>query len=682
MKIIKKIKDKLYHVLVEKNFSIKYYHQKWVSEDKRANKYSIVKSVLYLIILMLAVHILRLKKYRQSGGKPFFGGSESELSYKYTPQEYAEILLKYDVISFDIFDTLVFRPFQNSTDLFYIVGQKLEYIDFANIRIQAEQTVRTRMRENKKSEEINIYDIYEYLEKYCGINAKDGVSAEYETELELIYANPFMKQVYDILVCNNKKIIAVSDMYMTREMIGDILCKCGYVDIFDIFISSEYKCGKYDGKLYAEVKNKCGKEFKYVQIGDNWKSDFENAKKYGFYTVYYENVNHKGGYYRSYDMSTVVGSAYRGIVNAHFHNGLNKYTMQYEYGFFCGGIFVLGYCNYIFRYVQNNNIDKILFFSRDGEILKKVYDKLYPGNNSTYAYWSRTAATKLGAGKFKYDYFRRFIYHKISTEISIEKVFTSMEINSLLPQFEEKYKIKKDSVLNSANAEKITEYIALNWDKVVQIYFDENEAAKRYYAEIINRCKRVCTVDIGWAGSGGIILSYLVRDLWKLDCEMFTLVAGTNTAHNYETNMSESFLQSGQMASYLYSQSHNRHFYHSHNPSVMHNVFLEMLLSSKTASLKGFKKTDNSSGYELIFAERNYKNDKYIDEIHQGILDFVDIYCCHFKNYRYMRDISGSDAYAPFRHLTVDDNKYFKILFKDLHFDIGIGEIDIKKIFN
>ena len=49
--------------------------------------------------------------------------AESSLDRKLPPEELAKKLLTYDVISFDIFDTLIFRPFEKPTDLFHMVGE-------------------------------------------------------------------------------------------------------------------------------------------------------------------------------------------------------------------------------------------------------------------------------------------------------------------------------------------------------------------------------------------------------------------------------------------------------------------------------------------------------------------------------------------------------------------------------
>ena len=74
--------------------------------------------------------------------------------------------------------------------------------------------------------------------------------------------------------------------------------------------------------------------------------------------------------------------------------------------------------NGFMKEVKKLNADKILFLSRDGDILKKVYTKMYPEDsmNCDYVYWSRIAAAKITADYYKYDYFRRFLYHKVNQE--------------------------------------------------------------------------------------------------------------------------------------------------------------------------------------------------------------------------------------------------------------------------
>ncbi len=51
-------------------------------------------------------------------------------------------ILKYDVISFDIFDTLLLRPFIKPTDLFWYIETKYNIKGFHQARILAEMQSR------------------------------------------------------------------------------------------------------------------------------------------------------------------------------------------------------------------------------------------------------------------------------------------------------------------------------------------------------------------------------------------------------------------------------------------------------------------------------------------------------------------------------------------------------------
>ena len=79
------------------------------------------------------------------------------------------------------------------------------------------------------------------------------------------------------------------------------------------------------------------------------------------------------------------------MVNSHIHNGLHCYSREYEYGYIYGGLFVTGYCQFIHEYVKSHRIDKILFLARDGDVLSKAYEILYPEEEGKWEYVSRVS---------------------------------------------------------------------------------------------------------------------------------------------------------------------------------------------------------------------------------------------------------------------------------------------------
>ena len=634
---------------------------------------------LYLIYLNMAYYIFRNKEIGGIEKYPYYEnkilyveGSESAISKRIAPKIFARNLAVYDIISFDVFDTLIFRPFSSPTDLFYILGDKLNYLDFARIRQEMEWKAREKKYKKEKHYEVNLDEIYTVLSEETGIDKKIAMQWEIELENRYCFANPYMQEVIQELLKMNKRIIISSDMYLNTRQIQDLLKTCGYPLFAAYYVSCDKNASKNKGDLYAFIKRKEGNEKTYIHIGDNDVADIKQAKKHGLQTEYYPNVNHVGMQYRAEDMSVITGGIYRGLVNAHIHNGLQQYTKEYEYGYIYGGLFVTGYCQFIYRYVKKHKIDKLLFLARDGDILLKAYNKLYPKETEStqYVYWSRLAATKLSAKYYKYDYFRRFLYHKVNQQYSLKEIFLSMELEDMLSRFCEESKLTEETKLNDSNVDMVKKYFAEHWKEVWMHYEEQQLAGKQYYEEALQDAKSAIAIDIGWAGSGAITLDYLVNEEWALNCPITGIIAGTNTCHNTEPNASETFLQSGKLVSYLYSQRENRDIWKFHDPAKNHNLYWEMLLDAPTGSFKGFY-LDTNGEYECQFKE-NPENIEGITEIQTGILDFVERYRNLQVNLEGIANISGRDAYAPMINAMSMENKEFMQCMSSVMDEMGI----------
>lgn len=736
---------RLYNILVNRKPGITYRYHK--VHDGSTGVLKII-SWLYLLWLNLAYYILFCRFLGKKPEMEIYESkaldvkkSESEEYRETNPQlsvlDYVDRLKRYDIVSFDVFDTLIFRPVSQPTDVFYLIGEKMGIADFKNIRAWAEWDARVMCNQKNGHMEITLEDIWQNLSEDVGCSKEKGMKIEQETEMSLCYANPFMLEVWTELKALGKEIIVVSDMYLSRDMITNMLEKAGFTGASKIYVSCEYGKNKASGSLFKLVKKE-HPDKSIIHVGDNSHSDGDMAKKSGLATCLYPNVNHNIQLYRPFDMSYLIGSAYRGLVSNQLYNGTKTYTMEYEYGYIYGGLFVLGYCNFIHDYCKKNDIEKILFMSRDGDILRQAYTSLYPKDNSVYAYWSRKAATKLMADEDKHDYFRRFFYHKINQKYTIKKILHSMELDFLLDELDDwkniwlewTYQLEQDSKalaiqqleeaddkkvdktkvlakiehdfsekvldkqrrrnfidlkpedeLTDKNGYLLRRFIEAKWDKVLDAYETQQKAAEKYYKEILNGCTRAVAVDIGWAGSGAMALRHLVSNVWKIPCDITGIIAGTNTIHNAEPDASEPFLQSGKLVSYLYSQSHNRDLLKKHDPNKDYNVFWELLLSSPTPQFAGFYEGNlHADGYQYLekldisLAFGKYDaNQEGICEIQRGILDFVEEYREHFKDFPYMFRISGRDAYAPMLVAASHNEKYLKAIERKFDLEINVN---------
>lgn len=669
------MRTKLYHFLVNRHAGICARYHKFHDGRRGMQKFL---SWFYLFWLNFCYYFLfcrflgkapEIDFYEQK--KPPVFESESALAAKNqkNAKETAQFLKNYDVISFDIFDTLIFRPFSEPADVFFFVGERLGFFDFKRLRMEAEAEARMECFQKKGHTEVTLEQIWSRLSEKTGIDAQRGMAVEQEMELAFCYANPFMKEVFLNLLERKKTIIITSDMYLPETFLKKLLEKNGYGKFEHLFVSCEYGKNKAAGDLYELVKQSLPNGVSVIHVGDNPVSDIKNAKRHGVDTFYYPNVNRNCILYRPYDMSVVIGGAYRGLVNNKLYSGMEVFSMEYEYGYVYGGLFVLGYCNFIHEYAIHNDIDKVLFLARDGDILQKAYAVLFPEEKTDYVYWSRAAATKLMARYNRYDFFRRYVFHKADGKFTLEEIFGSMELQFLLEKLP--VSLQKTELLTNQNAQRVKTFLEENWESVLAVYEKQSKGAEIYYKKILGNSRRVLAVDIGWAGSGAVSLDYLVQNVWHIPCEIIGAVAGTNTVHNAEPDASEMFLQTKKLVSYLYSQSFNRDLWKKHNPNLDYNIFFELLLSSPTRQFKGFSFDEHSQ--EVTYQFGNFDaNEHGIREIGRGILDFVSDYKCRFEMFPFLFEISGRDAYAPILAASGNEEAYLKHIKKKFEFEPNV----------
>lgn len=188
-----------------------------------------------------------------------------------------QLIESYEVISFDIFDTLAMRTVYFNHDVFRVVGEKYRKFvpDFFNVRVCAE-------KELSKTSYPYIEKIYAYIKKVCGISrklAKEIMNYEIEVERRVIIARRDVVDIFNYCKKSGKRVYIVSDMYIHKEELEKILNNIGIVGYDKIFISCEYDTSKHQ-HLFENYKNEI-KAQSYLHIGDNMLCDIESSAKYG-----------------------------------------------------------------------------------------------------------------------------------------------------------------------------------------------------------------------------------------------------------------------------------------------------------------------------------------------------------------------------------------------------------------
>lgn len=679
-----KLKDRLYDLLVRKDVRVGNEYERYVQEhlvEHYENRfrhwkvlwqlnwhYRVKKCNEPLLYWVPEKEEKGVQHVREKGSKskpdktksdklPYLDGAESRTGNWIAPAALLRQLVNYDMISFDIFDTLIFRPLEKPQDLFWIVGAKLGVLGFPSMRSGAELHLRERANELKGNREITLHEIYEYLEKTVGIDAEVGMKTELQAEMEYCYVNPYMKYIFDHLIAAGKRVVLVSDMYISAADMESLLSQMEILGYEKMFISCDYKCSKRDGTLYQKVIEYANvpKE-KIIHIGDNPVSDIESPGKYGMSAYYYPNVNKTWNKYRTKEIPGLVGSAYRGIVNAYLHNGYRRYDVYYEYGFVYGGLFALGYAEYISDYVKKNQIERVLFVARDGYVLKKVYDSLFPDARTDYILSSRISNLKLSAYKNKGDFFKEFVYRFVSEKIpiSIKEVLENMELGELLEDAALQMEIEQ--LLDDGSADGLVAYLNDKWNDIVMIYEKGIAVSRDYYAGFFENTRSALIVDIGWRGQGIIALRNLEEDYWHFGCTITGMLAASAPTR---ANLGQ--IYEGIIDTYMFSPVKYEENFRFHSVSGINNILMELFAGAPSPSFLGI--SGDGKNYKLKFDVPEVSNYKIIESVHMGIMDFVEEYKSHFGQNEYMMHVSGYDAYMPIKHIFKDYRlvkKYFR----------------------
>lgn len=585
----------------------------------------------------------------------YSGGPESSLSRRESPEQLAARLAAYDVVTFDVFDTLLLRPLARPEDAFYLLGARLGYPDLRRLRVQAEEEARRRKELATGSREVILEEIWAVLAPETGLSPEEGMAAERKLEFDLCRANPYFLPVVAALRRQGKTLVVLSDMYLEEETVAALLDRCGFGTFAACLVSGERGCSKSGGGLYRLAQKLLGPGRACAHVGDDPWADQRQTEAAGWAAFPYRNVHRAGAPYRAEDMSPIVGSLYRGLVNTRLHNGTELHSRAWEYGYVYGGLFAVGYCRFVEGLRRELGADRLLFLSRDGAVLLRVYQRLYPaeGERAVYARWSRLAAAKITADRFRGEYFRRFLTHKAGQGFSLGQVLGSMELTPLLPGLCGALGAGPGTELTHKNAPLVKSYLVERWDQVLACYEGHRQAGGAYYRALLAGCRKALAVDIGWAGSGAVMLDWAVNRLWGLGCPVFGAVAGANSRRSPEWDAMEPFWLTGRVRSYLYSSGENRDLWQSHDPGAGHNLFWELLLGAPEGNLTGFGPKGPILGPPPPHAET-------IRAIHRGILDFTGDFLALEARLGLTLPISGRDAYAPMALVCAGNNREFR----------------------
>lgn len=478
--------------------------------------------------------------------------------FGYNVENISQLLNSFEIVTFDIFDTLITRMVYQPQDVFALMQKIIQKkykitIDFIGIRNQME-----KIAWEKHGDYCNIHNIYDEL-KLLNIfsegQTEELKALEIELEYKLCIPRTDALEIFNNLVSCGKRVILISDMYLTKSIIESMLLKCGYKGYEDIWISCEKGLRKDRETLWEAFFKQFG-EYRTIHVGDNPHSDCQVVGDRQRINMLWLSPNDQFKFSSQYDKfekyinTTVENSLMLGIfVHKYLYNSpfalkANGSVQLKDLEEIAQGIFAPVFLVFL-QFLEKASADKLLFLSREGCFLQKLY-KEYCASfkcieiSNLYFYTSRRAAS----------------LPQIKSLLDIKEILQTSYNGCLSVLLKERFGIENPIIIQDMqihlpdDLNKVLAVLALNAEELLSEIDEERNSYTEYIDSVVEKDEKLAVVDVGYAGT----IQYYLMKLLERDIEGYYMaleynikpqkLGGTcNSVYNFGTDKVFEFTQ-------------------------------------------------------------------------------------------------------------------------------------------
>ncbi|WP_141471681.1 MULTISPECIES: hypothetical protein [Sinorhizobium] len=548
------------------------------------------------------------------------------------------------LISFDIFDTLVTRPFEAPSGLFQLlhgeaegaVGHALR--EFPRVRSWAE----SRARSLAKDEEVTLSEIYEHVAAYYDLSKTQGQvlqELEIECERRVIVPRTLGKELWNAALASKKPVVLTSDMYLPESAIRDILRKCGYSGEYRIFLSSSFRKTKKSGRLYDVITSELSvASTSIVHVGDHPTADVVTARSRGIKPFYLPRALHRIQKNEMYarlfpprPANERAKSVVAGLINYRLFEGPPPETEAttlfggepWRLGYAGLGPLYAGFAQWLHREATRDGRSKIYFLAREGYLFQQIYNELFRGEaiSNEYLYCSRRSA-RVAALETRRDV----------ADLAADAFVDGARLGELLKSrfglaFEQLSGRARDRIAVSADTElsaspdgraRFVELMKELSEEILSAAADERRSYLKYLDELgFASIPNPAVVDLGWKGNMQAALCRMRRK--PLGGYYFATLAGV------ETNLTPGM----EVSSYL----GERIGANASDPLIVHRKIVELLTCHTDPSLSHMILREGRLQRAFQPEPGRHRRVNLISEIHRGAILFAQDYQRSFGNF-------------------------------------------------
>lgn len=449
----------------------------------------------------------------------------SSSGYESTGQvqrQFESLLHIVDVVSFDLFDTLVQRAgLFSPKDLFYRVQDKAErrlgrcIDDFTSVRVRAEEIARVRAWGNG-TEETTFDEIYTELGRMLRLDAgaiQSLKEIELDCERSALTALESGRQLYKAAFAAGKTVVITSDTYFAEEFIIEIVRQTGYSDTHKVYASSTHNKTKSAGSLYDIIlrDHQCAPS-RLLHVGDNQFSDVTVPLGKGILTLNVPTSKHwlrwrsgvgdvPSGDLVLSEMLCEVSKRSAEEIKARDLKSVLEQTATENLS-----LLYYAFAAWLVEQLRDGGYQRVYFAARDGLIMKRFFDLIAIAAgleiDSRYLYVSRAALypslifsdpeTALRLFNHNWDY--------LSIEDALRRISLTLEEGGDL--LANHGLAGRKLRLDETTVPKFSAFLKKSWPLLERKHEEHYQLVVEYLRqEMVLNEEKAAFVDIGWHGS-------------------------------------------------------------------------------------------------------------------------------------------------------------------------------------
>jgi predicted HAD superfamily hydrolase len=441
-------------------------------------------------------------------------------------KDLAEVISEIELLSLDIFDTVLFRLCAHPSEVFLNVGKvglKKGFINsdftpkvFKELRVLAEKKARVAKQKEFGTSEVTLEDIYQMIPERIG-DPLSILSLELEIEKKECYVNPNVLSL--IKFCKEKgiRIALVSDMYLSSEQIQDLLVSNDFpFQLVDkLLVSNEFGTDKASGQLFDILCKEFPqiKKNKMIHVGDSKRADVDGALNFGIKSIYYGIIPTKIDSIFEWE-KVRFGSILPQLSSLRKLAMHNNYDGNEKFWFNIGasilGPFLTLFSEWVVETCQRVGKDTILPFMREGQLLANMIKSVASRTESDFKvepiYISRQASYLASLESFNEEELGRLFERN---NIKVKDLFKILCMDSYIETFkgfEDVYLTDSNQVFIEDNRSLKTEIFSFFANKYIidelnSIIRDKRNLFLRYLQSKTNQQNDFVTVDLGFKGT-------------------------------------------------------------------------------------------------------------------------------------------------------------------------------------